>query len=52
MQRCSITSHRPDILRAPQEWADLYPADLPVERRLASLGLFDLGDRLRFFARG
>lgn len=50
MPSCSTTTHTPDILHAPQGWAPLYPPDLPTARRLASLGLVDLGDRLRVYA--
>ncbi|SOH95502.1 Glycosyl transferase family 2 [Monaibacterium marinum] len=50
MSSCSITLHTPDIHAAPAGWADLYPPTVPDQRRLASLGLIDLGDRVRLFA--
>jgi len=49
MSFCSITLHTPDIRIAPAGWADLYPPAVPEQRRLASLGLVDLGDRVRLF---
>jgi len=50
MPSCSLTTYTPDILRAPEDWAPLYPHNLPAARRLARLGLVNLGDRLRFYA--